>query len=515
MQQAIHHLLTHTAKNRPEHPFLETGKGVTTYGEFDHLSTAFAAGLIARGVVKGDRIVLALDNIAEYPIAYYGILKAGAVAVPVSSDTRQASLLHVLTHCEARAVVLADKNSRLLDGCAAQLPFLHTIYTVGKTAAGEEGVEIIGFAEVTATTVSDPLPPEASASGDDLAAIMYTSGTTAAPKGVMLSHRNILANTEATVDYLQLQPDERLGLVLPFFYSYGNSLMHTHIQVGGTLVDLGSIAFPAAVLGRIEKQRCTGFSGVPPTFARLIQFKALQDYDLSSLRYLTQAGGPMTPALTMKVREAIPHARLFIMYGQTEAAPRLTYLPAEDLECKLGSVGLPLKGVELTVRDADDNVLGPGEKGELVAKGENVMLGYWRDPGATQRVLRNSRLYTGDMAKVDKDGFFYIVGRHSDMIKAGAHRIAPQEIESVIETLPEVAECAVTGREDEMLGEAIVAFVVPVAGAEESLTDKQIMRVCFEHLPRYKFPSTIYFTQQLPRTENGKLSRAGLKDFQA
>jgi acyl-CoA synthetase (AMP-forming)/AMP-acid ligase II len=234
----------------------------------------------------------------------------------------------------------------------------------------------------------------------------------------------------------------------------------------------------------------------------------LSQYDLSGIRYLTQAGGAMSPALTQKLREAMPQASLFVMYGQTEATARLTYLPPERLEQKLGSVGVPLSGVRIEIRGEDGAALPVGAVGEVWVNGPNVMLGYWRNQAATAEVKRDGWLKTGDMGRLDDEGFLYLVGRRSDMIKSGAHRIYPQDIEEVIAELPQVQEAAVVGVEDDLLGQAIRAYVVP-AGSE-SLTPMQVQAHCKARLANYKVPKSVEIVTSLPRTASGKVRRAEL-----
>ncbi|MCK5795875.1 MAG: acyl--CoA ligase, partial [Deltaproteobacteria bacterium] len=441
MKRGLHHLLRETTDRAPDHPLFERRGKTSTYGDIDRASSAFAASLAESGIERGDRIAVVLDNLAAYPMTYYGTLKAGAAVVPLCPDTRPKSLERALVHSQARAVVLEAKNARLLSDLHDRLPDLLTVYCLGQTDLTSNGS--FDVVDLETTFASDILLGDTGAGDDDLAAIMYTSGTTALPKGVMLSHRNLLANTDSTVAYLDLKSDERLGIVLPFFYSYGNSLLHTHIAVGGTLIDLGTVAFPAAVLKGLSEKECTGLSGVPSTFARLLQSRAVHSTNFASLRYLTQAGGPMTPALTKKLLAAIPSAKLYVMYGQTEAAPRLSYLPPADLLRKLGSIGKAIPDVTLRVLDDRGDEVMPGVEGELVATGDNIMKGYLHDPEATAKALRPEGLRTGDLARVDEEGYFYIIGRNTDMIKAGAHRIGPKEIEAVIEELTEVAQCAV------------------------------------------------------------------------
>jgi acyl-CoA synthetase (AMP-forming)/AMP-acid ligase II len=504
---ALHQLLGQSAARAPDHPLIAGPKGELSYAEVDRAAGALAAGLRARGVETGRCVALLLPDGPQFIVGYYGILKAGAVVVPLSPDARAESLCALLRRCRAAALITTGKNAKLLAGRLDALPELRLLVSVGPAQLEAEGS--LRVAEWEETTRDGAYC--AASADDDLASVMYTSGTTAQPKGVMLSHRNIVAATRSIVEYLALQPDERMAMVLPFFYSYGLSVLHTHICVGGTICLAGSVAFPAAVLRNIERFCCTGLSGVPSTFARLVHTKAIDKFDVGSLRYLTQAGGPMTPALTQTVLRTFPQARLYVMYGQTEAAPRLSYLPPAELGRKLGSVGRAIPGVTLHVVDAEGRPAAPGEVGELVATGPNIMVGYLDDPEETARVLRADGLHTGDLARVDEEGFIYLVGRQSDMIKAGAHRIGPQEIEQVIEKLPQVAECGVVGVPDELDGEAIAAYVLPAPGAE--IGEQEVRKVCFDHLPRYKLPTHVRIVSEMPRTESGKLRRAGLREW--
>jgi long-chain acyl-CoA synthetase len=505
----LHALLRASAERAPDHPvFLRRGAR-TTYGELDRAASRFAGGLRELGVARGDRVALVLDNVVEYIVAYYGILKAGAAVMPLCPDTRTASLSYALSHCEAAAVVLGANNSKLLEGQSAALPSLRLLISHGAPQIADQGsLRVIELAALTASAAELHEEPT-----DDhqLASMIYTSGTTAHPKGVMLSHRNLMANTLSIVEYLKLQASDSVAMVLPFFYSYGNSVLHTHVCVGGTIAAVGTMAFPAAVLAGITEHRCTGIPGVPSTFARLLQSSLLEKHDLSSLRYLTQAGGPMTPALTQKLRQALPHVRMFIMYGQTEATARLSYVPAEELERKIGSAGIGIPGVTLRIMDKEGREVPRGTVGEIVATGDNIMLGYWKNPEETARVLRPEGLRTGDLAQMDEDGYIFIVGRETDMIKSGAHRIGPKEIEDVVEKLPEVAQCAVVGVPDELLGEAIVAYVVPVK--DHTIDANAVLRICHEQLPRFKMPGHIRVVDSLPRTDTGKLRRKELKDW--
>jgi len=283
--------------------------------------------------------------------------------------------------------------------------------------------------------------------------------------------------------------------------------------VGGSLVLENSLAYPHKILERMAKEKVTGFSGVPSTYSLLLNRTRLSDYDLSALRYMTQAGGAMAPAQIKRLKEELGHVDFYVMYGQTEATARLTYLPAEKLFDKLGSVGIPIPGVEILICDEHGSPVLDGVAGEIHARGNNVMLGYWNDPEASRHVLRNGWLKTGDIARRDQDGYFYIEGRRSDMIKSGAHRINPKEIEEVIAELDAVAEVAVVGVSDEILGQTIKAVIVPRVGAE--LSAMAVQAYCHKNLAAYKIPKHIEFVTELPKTASGKVKRYLLSDQNA
>jgi acyl-CoA synthetase (AMP-forming)/AMP-acid ligase II len=329
----------------------------------------------------------------------------------------------------------------------------------------------------------------------------------------MLSHGNSAANTGAIVEYLGLTPADSVVSVLPFYYSYGNSVLHTHLAVGARLVIGDSLVYPHLVVERLVKERCSGFAGVPSTFSLLLTRVTLSDHDLSALRYVTQAGGPMSPMLTRRLRAALPKTQIFVMYGQTEATARLTYLPPARLDDKPGSVGIAIPGVEIEVRRDDGSPAAADETGEVWARGPNVMRGYWRDPDTTAETIRDGWLKTGDAGYRDQEGFLYLVGRRSDIIKTGAHRVHPREIEDVIAEVSGVFEVVVVGVEDEVLGQAIKAFIVAEHGVTLDLM--KIKAHVREHLPNYKVPKHLELLPALPKTASGKVRRNELAQRRA
>jgi acyl-CoA synthetase (AMP-forming)/AMP-acid ligase II len=349
------------------------------------------------------------------------------------------------------------------------------------------------------------VPPRLELRPSDRAAIVYTSGSTGQPKGATLRHANLVANTRSIVQYLGLASDDRVMVVLPFHYVYGKSLLNTHIAVGGSVVIENGFLFPQRALETLERTCCTGFSGVPSTFAILLNRSNLACRTLPHLRYVTQAGGAMAPELQRRLIAALPGKQIFVMYGATEASARLAYLPPHELPRKLGSIGKAIPGVALRVLREDNTEAGVGEVGELVAQGENIMEGYWDDPDETGRVLDQFGYHTGDLARRDEEGFLYVVGRSREMIKSGAHRIAPKEIEEVLQEHPAVHEAAVVGVPDEILGEAIAAYVSPRAAAP--LCEQALLQWCRAKLPSHKVPGLLRVVEDFERNAAGKINK--------
>jgi acyl-CoA synthetase (AMP-forming)/AMP-acid ligase II len=346
---------------------------------------------------------------------------------------------------------------------------------------------------------------EGSLAAESLAAIFFTSGTTGDPKGVMLSHGNLASNATAIARYLGLKATDCGLCVLPVHFSYGNSVLNSHLVSGSRLVMEESMTYPHLLLQRMQDEQVTGFSGVPATFALLRARCTLQNYDLSRLLYVTQAGGAMSRAHSDWIRQTLPQARLYIMYGQTEATARITYLPAERLDDKAGSVGNPLPGTEIRIVDDSGAPLAPLQSGEICVRGPGVMLGYWNNPDTSRRTVRDGWLHTGDLGHLDEDGFLFITGRAVEMIKTGAYRVSPREVEEAIESLESVAEVGVVPIPDELLGQSIKAVIVLKRG--ERLDALAVKSHCRARLAAYKIPKVVEFASGLPRTASGKLQR--------
>ncbi len=487
-----------------------------TYGQLAEQSETIAAWLEREGLRRGDRVALLLGNSPEYVACYLGVLRAGGVAVALNPDTTVRELSATLGDASPTAIISGSKAAPPLAAWGRQQLPKDGAAGVRQLILVEPAPSASFPAEWQASRLADVVrdggAPSCAAPGvDDLAQLIYTSGTTGRPKGVMLSHRNIAANCRSVVDYLGLGADDAVFVILPFFYSYGNSLLFTHLAVGGRLILASDFVFWNRALDLMVSQRATGFAGVPSSYAMLLHRSDFRKRAFPDLRYLTCAGGGLAPAVIEQLREAVPHVRLFPMYGQTEATARLSTLMPEDLDAKPGSIGRGIPGVTLRVLDGAGEPVPPGEVGEIVAQGENIMLGYWNDPQETARVLRGGRLWTGDLARIDDDGYLYFVTRKSDIIKTGAYRINPKEIEDVILELDGVAEVAVAGRPDAIWGEAPVAFVVGSSNGDVP-AEGEILAHCRRHLPRYKLVHAVRFVHSVPKTSSGKIRRTALRD---
>lgn len=511
MSRSLVHLFLDSAGRHPDRDAIITGDRRTSYRELVHRAGAVAEFLSREGLKRGDRVGVLLRNSPEYVAIYYGILAAGGAVVALNTATKIRDLSNWLRHCEPAWVFAESSHPQYRQLLQELGGVLRVVEVEMQDAPAQDPGAAIGFASLVSGH-GGTLEPCAAMEPDALASIIYTSGTTGNPKGVMLSHANLFENTRSIVQYLGLGPDDRVMNVLPFYYSYGNSVLHTHLAAGGSVVLENSLLYPHLVLERMVAESVTGFSGVPATYSLLLNRTRLDEYDLSSLRYLTQAGGAMAPANIRRIRQLVPHARFFVMYGQTEASARLSYLPPEKMDVKSGSIGMAIPGVELGVFDPEGRPVATGTTGEICARGANIMLGYWKDAGMTAAVLRDGWLRTGDLAYQDDEGYIYIVGRSSEMIKTGAHRVNPAEIEEVILELDGVEEAVAIGVEDELLGQVIKVLIVPAASGAPDL--RTIQAHCRNNMANFKIPKFIEFVSEIPKTASGKIQRHLLKTNQ-
>jgi acyl-CoA synthetase (AMP-forming)/AMP-acid ligase II len=509
----VHEFLELSAERFPDRKAAWYKDEWKTFAELDRMANQLGNCLREHGVRRGDRVALLHENSFDYIAAYYGILKAGAVTVALNTETTSDSLRYLLTNSGARAIVTHQGFSRHLVPVLPDLPDLeHVIVRQDDLAAYETVGRARALRLQDVYAGADAARPRVRGIDLDLASIVYTSGSTGKAKGAVLRHYNIVANTRSIVEYLRLTPDDRVMVVLPFYYIYGKSLLNTHFAVGGSVVMDNRFAFPNVILETMKKTEVTGLAGVPSTFMILLSRSVARKETFPSLRYLTQAGGAMAPAVQKDVAETFAPAKLFVMYGATEASARLSYLDPEDLPRKWGSIGKAIPNVDLFVADEAGHEVPQGEVGELVARGTNFMEGYWKDPEETGRVMRHGLYYTGDLGRMDEEGFLYVVGRTKDMIKVGGERVSAKEIEETILELKEVQEVAVIGVDDEVLGEAIKAFVIAAPGHE--VGHEGIVAHCRQRLPLFKVPKFVEIVAGLPKNESGKVLKPVLREME-
>jgi acyl-CoA synthetase (AMP-forming)/AMP-acid ligase II len=430
------------------------------------------------------KVLLVANNSPFFIVAYLGILKSGNICVPLNPGIEQDVFKIIKKKTNSLTGFFSETVKNRLnpsDECVTE-KLLYDIIN--------EECEMLAFVP--------------GFDGDRIAEIIFTSGSTALPKGVMLSHNNIISNTDSIIQYLALKESDIMMVILPFSYCYGLSLLHTHIRVGGSLVLNNNFIFIGATINDLNKYNCTGFAGVPSHFQIILRKSDLfKNAKFPSLRYVTQAGGKLYNTFISEFTETFPEIQFYVMYGQTEATARLSYLPPSMLKAKLGSIGKGIPGVELKVFNEQGQSISPGDTGEILARGKNVMVGYFNDQESTAKVIKNGWLCTGDLATIDEDGYIFITARKKEIIKVGGNRVSPKEIEEVIVTFPGVIDCTVESVEDELLGEAIKATIV-VNESGGKISSDNLKQFCGARLSSYKVPKYIVFKESIEVNSTGK-----------
>jgi amino acid adenylation domain-containing protein len=499
----LHHVLERAAGTLPDQLALIDGASCTTYAELDRAATCLAGALQAAGIERGDRVATLLENSADAVVAIWGILRSGAVLVPLPPLARPPRIAFVLRDCGVKAVVASpDAKPALFEALRSAGTNVQVFWSTPPRGCETE----------PSLRASLAAPPcglhELRQIDNDLAAIIYTSGTTGEPKGVMLTHRNLVNTSGVIARYLGNNPDDMVVCVLPLAFSYGLCQVLAAAQTTHSLQIERSFAFPYDVLRRAAANRATGFPAVPTIFAKIMQVMPTAGIDLSSLRYLTNAAAPMPPAHVRKIREVLPHAAFFSMYGQTECT-RATYLDPALIDTHPGCSGRAIPNCEVYLVDALGTRLPAGSEGELVVRGANVMRGYWDRPVETACKLRDGEiagekvLHTGDVFRSDAAGLLTFVSRSDDVFKCRGEKVAPREIENELCELPDVSEAVVVGVPDDEDGMAIKAVVVARPGS--TLSVAQVRQHCRARLEPGLMPKFIEIRAELPKTESGKL----------
>lgn len=500
----LHHALRDSARRAPAKTAVVDPDGRRLdYAALLRRSNALAAHLQARGVGRGDRVALYLDNGIEFAVGVHAALLAGAVFMPVNPLTRPEKLAFMLA--DARAAALLTQASLLPLAEAALATATVPLVMVAGTAPDAERSWIDDGADAN--------PCDPGTIDRDLAAIIYTSGSTGYPKGVMLSHLNMVSAARSISTYLGLLADDVIHCALPLAFDYGLYQLLMAVRCGATVVLERGFSFPVRSLELMARERVTVFPGVPTMFATLLGLKDVGRFDLSSLRLLTNTAAALSETTIRRTRGLFPQARLFSMYGLTECK-RVTFLPPEQLDVRPTSVGRGMPNEEVWLVDEEGRRLPNGSVGELVVRGSNVMVGYWERPEETARKLRpgpfpgETILYSGDLFRTDDEGWLYFVARRDDIIKSRGEKVSPREVENAIDALPGVFEVAVVGVEDALLGQAVKAFVVRSPDAE--LTERDVVAHCRTRLESFMVPKFVEFVTELPKTDTGKIRKAGL-----
>jgi amino acid adenylation domain-containing protein len=468
----VQHFLEASTERHPGKTALVCGPRRVTYAELYAMAEAMALRLRAQGVRAGDRVAIWMESSPEAVAAIFAVLETGAAFVPLHPQTKPAKVVTILRDCEARTIVAPEEwVTAEIRGACAESPSART----------------------------------------DLAAILYTSGSTGVPRGVMLSHGNIVAASASIIEYLDNREDDVVLDFLPLSFDYGLYNVLMPLRFGGTVVlERGFIA-PHQILGLLQRERIAGLPLVPTIAAGLAQLRSLGPLELPHLRYITSTGQALAPAHIERLGRIFPGARIFSMYGLTECK-RATYLPPEELARRPASVGIPIPGTEAWIGDAAGNRIDrAGVDGELVIRGPHVMQGYWNRPDETARALRPGPLpgervlYTGDRFRMDDEGFLYFVARMDDMIKTSGQLVSPKEIENAVLALEGVEEAVAYGRPDEILGQSI--HLVVRTGAEAALTAADVVAWCAARLEKWMVPRSVDVRRELPRTTTGKTAR--------
>ena len=444
------------------------------------------ASYLKQQIGQDKNVVLISPNSVFFITAYLGILKSGNTCVPLNYSIEQGNFDFILNSIECTTVFMASSlQSKQQLGFGVQL------------------IDETGFKEIIKN--QEVVLFEDTCCENQVAEIIFTSGSTGTPKGVMITHQNIMSNTQSIIQYLSLSSQDIMEVVLPFFYCYGLSLLHTHLRVGASMVFNNSFMFLGTVINDLKKYKCTGFAGVPSHYQMLLKkSQKFKNTHFPDLRYVTQAGGKLHNVYIDEFIQAFPNIDFYVMYGQTEATARLSYLPANMVIEKRGSIGKGIPDVTLKiVKDNGDDV-GFGEEGELLAKGKNIMLGYYKELEETKKTIIDGWLHTGDIAVADKDGYFYLTARKKEIIKVGGKRVSPKEIEEVILTVPQVLQCSISGVDDDLLGESILATVVLNNAKDELMIKELILSKCAEKLSLYKIPQQFVFKHGMTMSLTGK-----------
>ncbi len=508
----IEQFLLDAAARHPDHIALRTDAAALTYGQFAALADRVAAALQHAGIGRDDRVVIFAENRVEVAVAIFATLRLGGIFSVVNPTTKVDKLAYILNDCEAAALLTQDTLFEVASGAVVQAPCLRVgiVFDSERTLPTPASLvwgDLLGHPEST--------PRPSDGLDIDLAMLVYTSGSTGEPKGVMMTHRNVEFASGSIISYLEMTEREVILSVLPLAFDYGLYQLLMSVRLGATLILEQSFAFPQRVLQRIPAHQVTCFPLVPTMAALILHQRSLDPALFASVERVTNTAAALPPAHITRLRELFGAGRVFSMYGLTECK-RCTWLPPTELDRRPDSVGIPIPGTEAWIVDDANRRLGPDEVGELVIRGAHVMPGYWRNEVATAKALHpgpwpwEKVLYTGDLFRRDAEGFLYFVGRKDDIIKSRGEKVSPKEVENVLYAMPGIREAAIVGVPDPILGRALRAIVA--CEPETILTAREVIAHCSARLEDFMVPRQVEFRDTLPKGDTGKILRRILQE---
>jgi amino acid adenylation domain-containing protein len=514
MIRLVQHLIEGSADRYPNKTALVSDKKRYTYGDIDKAADRLADGLSQCNLKPQDRVITFLDNSIESIVALFGILKAGGIFVPIHPGLKSKKLAYILHDTDAHAMIASAGKQQIVCEAIKTAPLLKHIIWVERSQERSPTADQSGPKHHSWNSFfegnSAAHRPESVGIDVDLAALIYTSGSSGLPKGVMSAHYNMIAAVQSINDYIKNRNDDIILNVLPLSFDYGLYQILLAFHKGATVVLEKSFTYPYEIIELLSIHKITGFPIVPTIAAILGKMETIKEYELPNLRYITSTGDTLSAESIRKLVRLFPRAKIFSMYGLTECK-RVSYLPPEYISAKPDSVGIPIPNSQVRIVSERGEPLPAGEVGELTVRGSHVMQGYWRLPEETERTFRPGRtrsdavLHTGDHFKQDHEGFLYFVGRRTELIKCKGERVSPKEIENFLNGLEGVIQSAVIGIPDEIVGQRIAAIVVLREG--NNLDSEMILRSCQDHLESQLVPQIVEIRERLPLSDNGKIDK--------